>query len=276
MRRSLGFIVALEWLASGCDRFRADPPAAAVVRRHEPEQVVLPATDDRWIPKATLVRGAEADRAVVLVHQLASDRREWAPLVHRLRESPAVTTLALDLRGHGESTHGPMGAAVSWTSFGTDPAAWAGVERDVLSAMVYLAGLPVRRVVLVGSSIGASACARVAASRPEVEALVMISPGLNYQGLEVRDQLSRFLRDPRGSRRVLLLGTAGDPPVAEALPVLASLGVGRVESSLFAGERRHGVSLCNTRAERWDRVETFIREALDARRSAPTRGDAGR
>lgn len=276
MRRRLGLLAVLIPFAPGCDRFGRHDPPPAVVQRHEPEQVQLPPTSDRWVPRATLVRGATPERAVLLVHQLASDRSEWAPLVHRLREAPAITTLALDLRGHGESTLGPMGNAVSWTTFGTDASQWAGVVRDVTSAMVYLGQLQATRVVLVGSSIGASACARVASSRPEVEGLVMISPGLNYQGIDAREPFSAFMSGGHPPHRALLLGTAGDPPAAEALPVLARLGVGRVESSLFPNERRHGVSLCNTRSERWDRIESFIRQTLDAPRAAPARNDAGR
>lgn len=276
MRRCLGLLAVLIPLAAGCDRFSRREPPRPVVQRHEPEQVQLPPTADRWVPRATLVRGATPERAVLLVHQLASDRSEWAPLVHRLREAPAITTLAIDLRGHGESTRGPMGNAVSWTSFGTDAAQWAGVVSDVTSAAGYLAQLQATRVVLVGSSIGASACAQVAASRAEVEGLVMISPGLSYQGLDARQPFGAFIAGGHPPHRALLLGAAGDPPAAEALPVLARLGVGRVESTLFPNERRHGVSLCNTRSERWDRIESFIRQTLDAPRAASARNDAGR
>lgn len=269
-----GLVVAA-LLSGACGYFRRDPPRPDAARTPSPEQVTLDPTSDRWTIRGTLSAGRSPERAVILVHQLASSRREWQPLQHRLALEPAVTTLAIDLRGHGASVTGPLGGATPWTSFGTDAEAWAGVERDVAAAMSFLARRGARRVVCVGSSIGASACARVAAERREAVGLVLISPGLRYHGLEVRDAFTRFLAIERGTRRAMLLGTAGDAPVAEAIPALSSLGAGAVESELYAGERRHGVSLCNTHSERWDRVEGFIRTALDARRAVTPSRDGG-
>lgn len=258
--------LALLWpLMGGCDRFRAQPPPPRP-RAVLPTAVSLPATTDGWVLAATLTEGEQRDRAVVLVHQLASDRREWEPLLHRLRAAPAVTTLAVDLRGHGDSLRGPMGEGVQWTRFGTDSAAWGGVVRDVQAAVSYLAQLGVSRVVLVGSSLGASACVGATVGEGRVDGLVLLSPGLNYHGLEVRPGFAAFLRAPSATRRALILGTAGDPPAAEAVPALTALGGGKVESELFAGERRHGVSLCNAHPARWDRVESFVRTSLDLRR----------
>lgn len=256
-------------LSAGCDLFRRDPPPRAVPRSALPTAVSLPPTPDGWALVGTLSQGSVSDRAVILVHQLASDRREWEPLLHRLRAPPAVTTLALDLRGHGDSVRGPLGDGVSWTRFGTDPAAWSGVVTDVDVAVRHLTQQGVRRFVLVGSSLGASACVGVASTRSEVGALVLLSPGLRYHGINVREPFGAFLRTADVGRRALVLGAAGDAPAAEAVPVLASLGVGRVEAELFPGERRHGVSLCNARPTRWDRVEAFVREALELRRATP-------
>lgn len=258
--------LALLWpLMGGCDRFRAQPPPPRP-RAVLPTAVTLPPTADGWVLGATLTEGEHRDRGVILVHQLASDRREWEPLLHRLRAAPAVTTLAIDLRGHGESLRGPMGEGVQWTRFGADSAAWGGVVRDVQAAVAYLAQLGVSRVVLVGSSLGASACVGATAGADRIDGLVMLSPGLSYHGLEVRPTFAAYLRGGGASRRALVLGASGDPPAAEAVPALAALGGGRVEAELFTGERRHGVSLCNARPARWDRVESFVRNALDARR----------
>ncbi|MFO0629950.1 MAG: alpha/beta fold hydrolase [Polyangiales bacterium] len=271
LRRPLVTLALLGPLLGGCDRFRT-PPTPPRPRAVLPTAVTLNPTEDGWVLAATLTDGEQRDRAVVLVHQLASDRREWEPLLHRLRAPPAVTTLAVDLRGHGDSLRGPLGEGVQWTRFGTDPTAWGGVVKDVQAAVAYLAQQGVSRVVFVGSSLGASACVGATAGAVRVDGLVLLSPGLNYHGLEVRPSFASFLRAGGGGRRALVLGAAGDPPAAEAVPALAALGPGRVDAELFAGERRHGVSLCNARPARWDRVETFIRDALDARRpvAAPT------
>jgi pimeloyl-ACP methyl ester carboxylesterase len=65
-----------------------------------------------------------------------STRSEWAPLLDRLHAHPALSTLALDLRGHGASTAGPDGTTLSYATF--DAAAWAGTAQDVLAAVAYV------------------------------------------------------------------------------------------------------------------------------------------
>lgn len=266
MTLGLRCTAALLATLGACDRFSRSVPAVGDAgARPSAQAVTLPPTGDRWTLQATLVNGALPDRAVVLVHQLGSQRGEWAPLVYRLRRAPAVTTLAVDLRGHGESVRGPLGDTVRWSDFGTDPRAWAGVTRDVDAALAFLAQGQFRRVVLVGAGLGAAACLSAAARSEVVDGLLMISPGLGDHGLDVRGPMSSLAQPGARARRVLMLGGAMDPPAAEAIPALAGLGGAGVETALYAGEPRHGVSLCNSDPTRWDRAEAFVREVLDAR-----------
>lgn len=270
------WVAALLVLLGGCERFRRGPAATPDAAAPRVAQVVsLPPTEDRWTLSASLMSGTVSERAVVLVHQHGSHRGEWAPLIARLQRPPALTTLALDLRGHGASTRGPLGDRVTWESFGTDPAQWSGVTSDVNAALRYLTLGAVRRVVIVGAGLGATAAIAAGARTTMVDAVVMVSPGLAYQGLDARAPLSTFVAEPSRPRRVLLLGGADDEPAAEAVPALASLAVGRAEAVRFPGERRHGVSLLNADPARWERVETFVREALDARRAAAPAADSG-
>lgn len=264
MIRSVRWALAALMLLGGCERFRRRPaPSADAGTLRLPQPVSIAVREDGWTLSGSLVNGEAPGRAALLVHQLGSHRAEWAPLVQRLRRPPAITVLSIDLRGHGESTRGPLGDRTRWESFGTDAAKWPGVVRDVEASLRFLGQGQFERVVLVGSSIGASACISAAARSRVVRGVVMISPGLDYHGIDVRAPLAAFLVDP--TRRVLALGGDSDAPAAEAIPALARLGAGRVASELLGAERHHGVSLCNADPARWDRVERFIREALDAR-----------
>jgi len=241
------------------------------------------ATADGWTI-AGWVRRGEMPGAVVLVHQLSSNHTEWATLLGRLhasrepRERP--TTLAIDLRGHGESTHGPQGTT-NWQSFGSSTTLWAGVVTDVGAAVRYLrndvpgaANVP---VVIIGSSIGSSAALRYAAGDPGVIGVVMLSPGTSYRGLDTLEPIARLAASGRGA---LLIAGSGDAPSAQAVSALTSRvgGANLVRAVVYDGTGAHGVSLGAPGAhpEMWDNVETWARSAI--RPPAPvaaTRSDAG-
>src|SRR5438552_1717881 len=95
--------------------------AVSAARPPAPPAQVTFTTDDGVTIGATLHPGATPDApAVVLVHQLGSTRAEWDPLVAQLSHPPALTLLAIDMRGHGESTHGPNGTTLDFNQFTPD------------------------------------------------------------------------------------------------------------------------------------------------------------
>src|SRR5436853_5560958 len=87
------------------------PDKAAAVSPAEPaadsERVTFKTLDGVTLV-ATYVAGPPgSDRAVVFLHQLSSNRGEWTPFVTALRGKYHV--LALDMRGHGDSTESDKG-----------------------------------------------------------------------------------------------------------------------------------------------------------------------
>ncbi len=129
--------------------------------RHE---IVIPAD-----PPLTLVAleagPADAPRTIVFVHGFGGWKEQWLPQMRCLSEEARV--LALDLRGHGESSKPRSEYSVS------------ELLRDLEAAVE---ALRVRKpFVLVGHSFGAALVASYAAAHPdEVEKLVLISPSSDY------------------------------------------------------------------------------------------------
>nr|MBK7070627.1 hypothetical protein [Deltaproteobacteria bacterium] len=117
-------------LLGGCKRWRGGGEDAGVpdAGPRGPALVQLPPTEERWQWVGTLYPGADGQTgAVLLLHQLGSNRAEWQPLIDRLQQPPAITVLSLDLRGHGDSVRGPQSDRQTWEGFGEDPARWAGL-----------------------------------------------------------------------------------------------------------------------------------------------------
>jgi pimeloyl-ACP methyl ester carboxylesterase len=252
-------------------------------------QRVLLHTDDGWTLAGDLtpsgdVGAVDHDVTVLFVHQLASNRREWAPLVARVRAAhPSWTLLTLDLRGHGESTQGPDGPT-SWARFANDAAKWAGLVTDVRAGADYLRGQVYQpRVFVVGSSIGSSATIRYASDPSSgVNGVVLISPGLAYHGLTTLPSLEAYARS---NRPALLIASDGDTDSAAAVHAMASgpaQGHPGIRTEIYPGTGAHGVSIgaAGVHPELVDRVvqtlEDWVRphdatSAVDA--TAGTRGD---
>jgi alpha-beta hydrolase superfamily lysophospholipase len=88
--------------------------------------------------------------------------------------------LAIDLRGHGESEMGPRGFQIF-----SNKDHQASIE-DVEVAVNFFVGqgLPLKKIILIGASIGANLALQFQSEHPEIKTSILLSPGLNYRGVE--------------------------------------------------------------------------------------------
>lgn len=270
-RRMRFAALLLSLLALACSSERRETPSSPPARTDpapapepsapppeplpEPREVRIQTADG-----VTLVgdlRAADPRRPlVVLVHQLGSTRAEWEPLVRRL--GPQFDTFAFDLRGHGESTR-RGDEEVAYARF--EASDWARLPEDVRAVLRHLReeeNLEPPRIALVGSSIGSSAAIVAAANEPSVSAVVAISPGRAYRGIDAITPVTSL-----GERPLLAVASRGEPPSAEAASDMARIAP-RGEVLLVDGDR-HGVAVFEAAPESLDRVERFLREALAVR-----------
>lgn len=270
-------------MSSACDR----PPTqrASGSRSGEGEEardaaapdpeLVRFTTSDGWQIVGDLRVRRRAGLAVVLVHQLSSNRGEWAAFASQIsgaqsgRNEGTISSLAIDLRGHGESITAPDGLT-RWQSFGNNRSRWVTLEYDVAAAVDFVRQrVGTTRIVLVASSIGGTAAALYAArAGAPVAGIVMISPGIEYRGIDVVAPLREFL-GRRG--RLLLITAAGDTYSADSTRDIEAGLRGDAGSSVeverYDNASAHGVSLGaqGVHPEMWARIERFVR-ALDTPR----------
>ncbi|CAM3138834.1 alpha/beta hydrolase [Mycobacterium intermedium] len=164
------------------------------------------------------VQDSEAE-PVVFIHHINGEAHQWAPVMNRMH---GRTTVAVDLRGHGNSQPG--------TSYGVDDYA-----ADVEAAMD---GLDIHYVHLVGASFGASVCLALAAEAPyRIRSLSLIGGALTVADLIDPEAVAAELRSlgslaffrkmaavsfAPGTDAVLLdeaarLAARNDPAVAESI-----------------------------------------------------------
>jgi len=113
---------------------------------------------------------------VLLLHMMPADRTSWHALAAKLQEN-GFHILAIDLRGHGQSTGGPNG----YQAF-SDAEHQQSVF-DVDSAVEFLRSKGAEKIHIGGASIGANLGLQYAAKHSEVASVVLLSPGLDYCGI---------------------------------------------------------------------------------------------
>ncbi|MGH9245433.1 MAG: alpha/beta fold hydrolase [Acidimicrobiales bacterium] len=130
---------------------------------------------------------------VVLVHGgTGTAAHDWAPIVPRLARR--FRTIALDLRGHGQSPGAPDG--IGMTRFGL----------DVVHVMRYL-GVPA--AVLVGFSVGGNTLLKLVARQPWI-ARAVVTIGSSAQG--DGERVHQILSGPWPADLVAIDHAAGDGP----------------------------------------------------------------
>jgi dienelactone hydrolase len=181
-------------------------------------------TDDGVTLAATWYEpSTRAAPAVILVHMLHRSRRDWEGLAAGLA-SEGIGALAIDLRGHGESS-GAFG--------GGDQPDYSSMVRDIAAARRYLASrsdVQPGKVGIAGASLGANLAALEAAADPSVASLALLSPSADYRGLRITDAIRKY-----GARPALLISSDDDPYATRSVHDLLKAGGGIRQPVLLKG-----------------------------------------
>ena len=130
--------------------------------------------------------------SALLLHSVYRSRAVWDDFCGLLQQS-GIAAFAIDLRGHGDSTRkltaaGPVTLdAHEFT--GTD---FQDMPLDVEAAIDWMDAQPEldkTRIALIGESVGANVALRYAAINPDIAALVLFSPGLDYRSVRTDDAI---------------------------------------------------------------------------------------
>jgi len=188
------------------------------------ERVNLETTDGVRI--VGVYQAGASPKGVLLLHMMPATKESWGAFVHALNER-GYHTLAIDLRGHGESDGGPDG----YQEF--DDARHRSSIHDVEAGAQFLAerGVAADRFVLIGASIGANLAIEYLAAHPEVRQAVALSAGLNYHGVSAEHAIQML----RAGQRVFLVSAEDDRVAgnAEMNRRLAELVLEGVEKKLL-------------------------------------------
>jgi dienelactone hydrolase len=146
--------------------------------------------------------------------------------------------LAIDLRGHGESTD-RNGIRLDYKEFKDEE--HRNSMNDIASAMEFLAGqsdVDMSRIAIAGASIGANLALWQASIDKDVRLIILLSPGLNYRGILAEELALRF------KGHVSILASEGDTRSADSSRKLAGIFPGETKMEILKGDL-HGTNMFN-------------------------------
>jgi len=178
----------------------------------------------------------------VLLHGLGSNKEEWDTFARRLGIQ-GQGVFIYDLRGHGASNQTVQGETISYHSWqtGGPGTAWEAMPGDLAGAVEMVHKryqIPYNRIAVGGASLGANVALIYASQSSKVPALILLSPGLSYAGIESEPALKRFGRRP--------LFMAASPDDRYAYSSVIQLAQWRKDPDCFLAEgpgAMHGVNM---------------------------------
>lgn len=178
------------------------------------ESVVDIRTSDGVVLKGTYFSAARPGPGVLLLHQVNRDRKSWEGVAAQLAAA-GINTLALDMRGHGESGGTPV-AKMSRKEAGEH---WRGWPADAEAGLQFLISQPGvnRETIGFGGAglLGVDNSVEVARRYPsQVKSLVLISGETFRDGLQFLHQASQL------PGLFVVADEDEYPPTAEAMQLL--------------------------------------------------------
>jgi alpha-beta hydrolase superfamily lysophospholipase len=191
----------------------------------------------------TAAVGESPHPGVILFHMLGSDRSVWEGFSQVLSQQ-GFASLAIDLRGHGDS--------------GDEPDLQMA-QADLKAVWEYFSGsedIAEDQIALVGASIGANLALLLGADVAQITGVVLLSPGLNYQGVVTDQAMLAY-----AGRPALIVASAEDSYSVNSSRTLQQLGGEAVELQLYR-DAGHGTDMMAAQPELADLIIAWLKERL--------------
>ncbi len=198
--------------------------------------------------------GRAISPAAILLHMYRHDRSTWEPLVKPLHEA-GFAVLAIDMRGHGDSTH-PESMNLAKRVVERDPKLFNNMHKDAQAAIKWVRTQPnvdQDMLVLIGASVGCSVAIDTMTREPSVDAIVCLTPGTKYLGVDSAAHIHKT-----GDCPILLLATEDEREATDALSKTAD----NVTGEIVGPGRLHGTNMFGKIDGIEAKITAFVRAAV--------------
>lgn len=191
--------------------------------------------------------------AGILIHMRPKTKESFNELA-KLLQNEGYTALAIDLRGHGESTQSIKGK-LDYNEFTEDEEKKSIIDIESASEFLEKEGYSKERQFLIGASIGANLSFQFLSENPQVKGVVLLSPGLNYRGVI----LENFKKENLGGK-IFVISALDDQPAFIAGRTLKSWYPDINYLEFPSGG--HGTNLFNVYPDLKTKIINWLREKL--------------
>lgn len=201
------------------------------------EPIALTTSDGKKL--AALYGKGETGQGVLLLHMMPATKESWENFSQALL-ARGYHVLALDFRGHGESEGGPEG----YKNFSDTEHQAKMHDVEAGAAFLEKQGISEENLIVVGASIGANLALRYLAEHPRACAVVLLSGGLTYKGVNAEEDVQRL----HPGQRVFFVTSeddrvSGNADMNRSLHVLVPEGIRK--KLLVYGHAGHGTDMFN-------------------------------
>lgn len=124
----------------------------------------------------------QASMAVALFHMMPADRASWSSFQQKL-SAAGIASIAIDLRGHGESTQQDQ-AHLDYLTFSDNDHQQSIRDLDATIDFLKAKGFDEKNIILGGASIGANLALQYLSEHSTVPKAFLLSPGLDFRGIK--------------------------------------------------------------------------------------------
>lgn len=204
-----------------------DQSASQIVNEPVMEKVFFKTSDNKQITadyfRVDKSKYQEPNGWLVLAHMMPATKESWNALAKTFQDL-GYESLAVDLRGHGESEGGPDG----FLNFPDSEHQKSIYDLEAAVEFLRVQGAKTEKISFIGASIGANLSLQYIANPPaggqEFSAAVLLSPGFNYRGIKTEPMVKKL----KSGQKVFFISSVDD-------------GVNSVEVSQLFSEAPQGV-----------------------------------
>ncbi len=159
-----------------------------------PEEPVSFETSDHLTLQALYYPLQDAKASILLIHMLGRDKSDWKNFAQAL-QAKGYDALAIDLRGHGDSSQ-QGDAVLNWKNFSDKDFKMMIEDVDAGYQWLKHKNGGSKPIFMIGASVGANLVLIYTSQNPEVKGAVLLSPGLDYHGIQIARYTAQYKDRP--------------------------------------------------------------------------------
>lgn len=189
---------------------------------------------------------------LVLSHMMPATKESYKDLVIKLQNA-GYESIAIDLRGHGESENGPEG----FFYFKNEDHQKSILDLEAaIDYLIKKREATPNKISFIGASIGANLSLQYISEHQEFKTAILLSPGLNYRGIKTEPMIKNI----KPGQKVFFISAADDGPNAEENKILYELMPNTANKKIQIYETGgHGTDILKNQQKLYNLIIEFLK-----------------